>query len=50
MNYANIQLNDEVIDLLSDYIESDTDRQTERETLQIKHELAMDKVLYGKKL
>ena len=50
MNYANIPLNEDTIDLLSDYIESDTDRQTVKEVQSIKHELAIDKMLQGKKL
>ena len=50
MNYTNIQLNDEVIDMLSDYIESDTDRQTIKEVQSIKHELTIDKMIQGKKL
>ena len=50
MNYANIPLNKDTIDLLSDYIESDTDRQTVKEVQSIKHELAIDKMLQGKKL
>lgn len=50
MNYTNVNLTDEVIDLLSDYIESDADRQTVKEVQSIKHELAIDKMVQGRKL